>query len=320
MDILILILLIVLIVLSVVSIILRVKPNDNIGSVGEIISDNQKTLGKIQNERLSDINKEMKYMNETVSKRLEQMHRSIGEIHSLTNDVGDLKKIMSNVKTRGILGEMQCKAILSEILAPAQYVENCRPIPHSRNVVEFAIRLPGRGDTPVYLPIDSKFPGTLYHNLCDAYEIGDTDEIDYCKKALIQQLTKEASDIHNKYIEPPYTTDFAIMFLPFEGLYNEAVNYGMVELLQRKYNIAIAGPSTLAVILNSLLLGFNTLAVEQKASEVWKTLSGVKTEFEKFGEVLETARRHADMLCCDLEKLEGTRTNTIMKKLNDIEK
>lgn len=319
MDVIILIMLAVLIALSLILIILKIKPNNSISSMGELISNNQKTLGKLQNERLADIDKEMKYMNESVSRRLEQMHRSIGEIHSLTNDVGDLKKILSNVKTRGILGEMQCKAILGEILAPEQYVENCRPIPGSRNVVEFAVKLPGTSDMPVYLPIDSKFPGTLYHNLCDAYEIGDTDEIDDCIKALMGQLNKEAADIHGKYVEPPYTTDFAIMFLPFEGLYNEAVNHGMVELLQKKYNIALAGPSTLAVILNSLLLGFNTLAVEKKAGEVWKTLSEVRTEFEKFGETLENAHRHADMLCRDLEKLKGTRTNTIMKKLNNLQ-
>ncbi len=319
MDILILALLIILIILSIISIILRVNPRNDLQSVGTLIGDNQKSIGKMQNERLSEINKEMRHMNENVSKRLEQMHRSIGEIHSLSGDVGDLKKILSNVKTRGILGEMQLKAILTEILAPSQYVENCRPIPHSRNVVEFAIKLPGASDEPVYLPIDSKFPGTLYHNLCDAYESGDADDIDDCAKALMQQLNKEAADIHNKYIAPPYTTDFAIMFLPFEGLYSEAVSRGMLELLQRKYNIAIAGPSTMAVILNSLLLGFNTLAVEQKAGEVWNILAGVKAEFEKFGDVLQTAHKHAQMLCNDLEKLEGTRTNAIMKKLKDFE-
>ena len=319
MDTLIIILLIALIILSVISIIVRVTPKNDLQSVSTLIGDNQRNIGKMQSERLSEINKEMRHMNENVSKRLEMMHRSIGEIHSLSGDVGDLKKILSNVKTRGILGEMQLKAILAEILSPSQYVENCRPVPHSRNIVEFAIKLPGSGGAPVYLPIDSKFPGTLYHNLCDAYERGDADEIDDCAKVLVQQLTREAADIHSKYIEPPYTTDFAIMFLPFEGLYNEAVSRGMVELLQRKYNVAIAGPSTMAVILNSLLLGFNTLAVEQQASEVWKTLSGVKAEFEKFGEALETARKHAQMLCNDLEKLEGTRSNAIMKKLKDIE-
>lgn len=319
MEILILVLLIVLIILSIISIVLRVNPKNDLQSVGTLIGDNQKNIGKMQSERLSDINKEMKHMNENVSMRLEQMHRSIGEIHALSNDVGDLKKILSNVKTRGILGELQLKSILTEILAPSQYVENCRPVPHSRNVVEFAIKLPGTEDMPVYLPIDSKFPGTLYHNLCDAYENGDTDDIDDCAKALTQQLTKEAADIYNKYISPPYTTDFAIMFLPFEGLYNEAVNRGMVEALQKKYNVTIAGPSTMAAILNALLLGFNTLAVEQKASEVWKTLAGVKAEFEKFGDVLEAARKHADILCRDLEKLESTRTNAIMKKLKDLE-
>ena len=287
--------------------------------IGESISSNQREIGELQSRRLSEMNNEMHRMNESVSRRLEQVHRNIGEIKSLNNDVGDLKKILSNVKTRGVLGELQLKSILEEILPSARYEENCYPIPGSRNVVEFAVKLPGHSDEPVYLPIDSKFPGTLYHDLCDAYDNGDADEIDDKRKMLIAQLTCEAADIHNKYIEPPFTTDFAIMFLPFEGLYNEAVNRGMVEVLLRKYKVAIAGPSTMAALLNSLLLGFNTLAIEKRASEVWNVLAGVRQEFEKFGDVLETARKHTDMLARDLEKLQNTRTNTIMKKLRDVE-
>ena len=293
--------------------------SDILRYIGETVNRNQKEIGELQSQRLSEMNKEMHHMNESVSRRLDAVHRNIGEIKSLSNDVGDLKKILSNVKTRGILGELQLKTILQELLAPAQYEENCTPIPGSRNVVEFAIKLPGRDSSPVYLPIDSKFTGTLYHDLRDAYDSGDTDDIDERAKALLAQLTREAADIHNKYIEPPYTTDFAIMFLPFEGLYNEAVSRGMVEILLKKYNVAIAGPSTMAVLLNTLMLGFNTLAVEKKASEVWSVLSGVKQEFEKFGAVLEAARKHTDMLVRDLERLETTRTNAIMKRLRDIE-
>ncbi len=321
MNILITVLLTVLIILVIILILRQPRNSDQteaLRSINEIVGGNQRQIGEMQSQKLTEINKEMKYMNESVSGRLEQVHRSIGEIQSLNADVNDLKKILSNVKTRGILGELQLKSILAEILAPSQYVENCRPIPRSRNVVEFAIKLPGTSDNPVYLPIDSKFPGTLYHDLRDAYDSGDAEEIDEHRKALITQLTKEAADIHNKYIEPPYTTDFAIMFLPFEGLYNEAVSRGMVELLLKRYNVAIAGPSTMAAMLNALMVGFNTLTIEKKADEVWRVLSGVKNEFEKFGEVLENARRHTDMLARDLEKLENTRTNSIMKKLSDI--
>lgn len=319
MNILIIILLVILIILLVIMLFqqYRATNTNNIKTFNEIITNNQRHIGEMQSKSISEIGKTMQYMNDNVTNRLEQVHHSIGEISGINSDVYELKKILSNVKTRGILGELQLKNILSEILSPAQYVENCRPIPHSRNTVEFAIKLPGKS-SPVYLPIDSKFPGTLYHNLCDAYESGDTDDIDDCAKTLVQQLTKEAADIHNKYIEPPYTTDFGIMFLPFEGLYIEAVKRGMIEFLLKKYNICIAGPSTMAAFVNALMLGFNTLAIEQKASEVLDILSGVKTEFEKFGAVLETARRHANMLANDLEKLEYTRTNAIIKKLKDI--
>lgn len=328
MDALIIILLIILIILIAAVLVLLLRRNNlsdddkDIGIlkyIGENINANQREIGELQSRRLSDMNTEMHRMSESVSRKLEQVHKNIGEIKSLNNDVGDLKKILSNVKTRGILGEMQLKGILEEILSPVQYEKNCCPIPGSRNVVEFAVKLPGHTDEPVYLPIDSKFPGTLYHDLCDAYDSGDNDEIDEKRKLLITQLMREAADIHNKYIEPPFTTEFAIMFLPFEGLYNEAVSLGMIEILLRKYKVSIAGPSTMAALLNSLLLGFNTLAIEKRAGEVWSILSSVKQEFEKFGEILETARKHTDMLSRDLEKLQITRTNVIMKKLKDIE-
>ncbi|MDO5398701.1 MAG: DNA recombination protein RmuC [bacterium] len=328
MEVLIIVLLIILIILIAAVLVLLIRGSDpernerNNGIfkyISENISANQREIGELQSRRLSDMNTEMHRMNESVSRKLEQVHRNIGEIKSLNNDVGDLKKILSNVKTRGILGELQLKGILEEILSPVQYEENCCPIPGSRNVVEFAVKLPGHTDEPVYLPIDSKFPGTIYHDLCDAYDSGDNDEIDEKRKLLIAQLTREAADIHNKYIEPPFTTEFAIMFLPFEGLYNEAVSLGMIEILLRKYRVSIAGPSTMAALLNSLLLGFNTLAIEKRAGEVWSILSGVKQEFEKFGDVLETARKHTEMLARDLEKLQTTRTNAVMKKLKDVE-
>lgn len=254
-----------------------------------------------------------------VSEHLESVQKGIGEMQSIAAGVGDIKKVLSKVKTRGILGEIQLGAILSEILAPEQYAENVAVIPHSANRVEYAVKLPGEDGDPVWLPIDSKFPGDTYAALHDAYENGDPAVIDGAVAALMNTLKSEAKDIHDKYIEPPYTTNFAILFLPFEGLYAEAVNRGMVELLQRQYNVNVAGPSTMAALLNSLQMGFRTLAIQKRSAEVWKILGAVKTEFGKFSDTLSKTQNHLRQAQEDLDALAGTRTNKINLRLREVE-
>lgn len=256
---------------------------------------------------------------EQVSKQLEAVYKGLGEMQAVAAGVTDLKKVLSNVKTRGILGEIQLGAILEEILSPEQYDQNVATKKGSRDVVEYAIKLPGSGDAPVYLPVDAKFPGDTYAALVDAYDSGSTDAINAAASALTARLKQEAKDISSKYIDPPQTTDFAILFLPFEGLYAEAVNRGMVEELQRKYKVNLAGPSTMAALLNSLQMGFKTLAIQKRSSEVWNILRGVKTEFETFGSVLETSQKHLRQVNEDLDKLIGVRTRQIQSKLKNVE-
>ena len=217
-----------------------------------------------------------------VSQRLEQVYKGLGEMQTLATGVGDLKKVLSNVKTRGIVGEIQLGSILSEILSPEQYAENVATKKGSKNVVEFAVKLPAKDDGFIWLPIDSKFPGDTYAALRDAMESGDKAQIDACAKTLLATIKSEAKDISSKYIDPPNTTEFAILFLPFEGLYSEVVNRGMVEVLQRDYKVNIAGPSTMAALLNAIQMGFKTLAVQKRSAEVWKVLGGVKKEFDSF--------------------------------------
>jgi DNA recombination protein RmuC len=254
-----------------------------------------------------------------VSERLEQVYKGLGEMQNLASGVGDLKKVLSNVKTRGILGEIQLGAILEEILPREQYEENIATVKGSSERVEFAIRLPGDGEEPIYLPIDAKFPGDAYSTLMEAYEEGDTVKIDLSRKQLVTAIKLAAKDISTKYIGPPDTTDFAIMFLPFEGLYAEVLQLGMVEVLQREYKINIAGPTTMAALLNSLQMGFRTLAIQKRSGEVWKVLGAVKKEFETFSDVLESARKRLGMAQSDLDKLMTTRTNKIRSKLRDVE-
>jgi len=253
-----------------------------------------------------------------VSERLEQVYKGLGEMQTLAQGVGDLKKVLSNVKTRGILGEIQLGAILKEILSPEQYEENVVTVPGSRNPVEFAVKMPS-GDGFVYLPIDSKFPGDAFYELQSAYEKGDAELIKSAISTLLTRIKGFAKDIHDKYIEPPYTTDFAIMFLPFEGLYSEVVNQGMIELLQNTYKVNIAGPSTMAALLNSLQMGFKTLAIQRRSVEVWNILSSVKTEFDKFGAVLEATQTRLEQANKELDKLVGVRTRAIQRKLKSVE-
>ncbi len=254
-----------------------------------------------------------------VSERLEQVYKGLGEMQSLASGVGDLKKVLSNVKTRGILGEVQLSAILQEILSPEQYEENAEVVPGSGKRVEFAVRLPGNDENTVYLPIDSKFPGDRYQALLDAYDTGDRENVNTAIKALMTVIESEAKDINEKYIAPPHTTNFAVMFLPFEGLYAEVVNRGMIEVLQSKYKVNIAGPSTMAALLNSLQMGFKTLAIQKRSMEVWNTLAAVKTEFGKFADALDKTKRHLEMASDDLEKLVTTRTRAMKRKLSNVE-
>lgn len=255
-----------------------------------------------------------------VNQRLEQVYKGLGEMQNLAVGVGDLKKVLSNVKTRGILGEIQLSAILKEILAPEQYEENIATKKGSKNVVEFAIKLPADQDSFVYLPIDSKFPGDTYQALVNAMEEGDKEQIDRASKALVATIKSEAKDIRDKYISPPETTEFAIMFLPFEGLYSEVVNRGLVEVLQRDYRVNVAGPSTMAALLNSLQMGFKTLAVQRRSAEVWKILGEVKSEFDTFGAVLDKTQQRINQANAELDKLVGVRTRQIQRKLSAVQK
>lgn len=270
---------------------------------------------KLQKTLEEKMNKSFSLVNE----RLEQVYKGLGEMQTLAVGVGDLKKVLSNVKTRGILGEIQLGAILSEILTKEQYEENIATKKGSKNVVEFAIKLPADGAGTVYLPVDSKFPGDTYSALRDAIESCDKQRIETAQKALVQRIKGEAKDIHDKYIDPPNTTEFAIMFLPFEGLYSEVVNMGLVEVLQREYKVNIAGPSTMAALLNSLQMGFKTLAVQKRSAEVWKILGGVKTEFDKFNDVLVMTQQRLDQANKELDKLVGVRTRQIQRQLKDVE-
>ena len=271
---------------------------------------------KLQNTLENKLNKSF----ETVSKQLQQVYKGLGEMQNLAVGVGDLKKVLSNVKTRGILGEIQLSAILKEILSPEQYEENVATKKGSRNVVEFAIKLPSDDDSFVYLPIDSKFPGDTYAKLVDAMNSGNKEEIEVCSKNLLRTIKSEAKDIHDKYISPPNTTEFAIMFLPFEGLYAEVVNRGMLEVLQREYKVNVAGPSTMGALLNSLQLGFKTLAVQKRSAEVWQILNDVKREFDTFADVLEKTQTKLNQANTELDKLVGVRTRKIQSQLSKVQK
>ncbi len=255
-----------------------------------------------------------------VNERLEQVYKGLGEMQTLAGGVGDLKRVLSNVKTRGILGEIRLGLILEDILAPEQYETNVATVPGSAAVVEFAIKLPGADGEQVYLPIDSKFPSDAYAALQDAYDSGSAEAVQAAAQSMITRIKSFAKDIHDKYVEPPYTTDFAIMFLPFEGLYAEAVNRGLVEILQRDYKVNLAGPSTMAALLNALQMGFRTLAIQKQSGEVWKLLGAVRTEFDKFGDILATTQTRLEQANKELDKLVGVRTRAIRRRLREVER
>lgn len=257
-----------------------------------------------------------------VSERLEAVQKGLGEMQNLATGVGDLKKVLSNVKTRGVLGEIRLGNILEQILAPEQYDANVKTKSGSNDHVEFAIKLPGKDDDgkQVYLPIDAKFPQEDYVRLQNAYDAGDLAAIDVATRSLSNSIKKFAKDIHGKYIDPPNTTDFGIMFLPIEGLFAEVVRQpDLVAHLQRDYKIIITGPTTLAAMLNSLQMGFKTLAIQKRSSEVWKILGAVKTEFNKFGGVLEKAQKKINEANKEIDTLVGTRTRMMMSKLKKVE-
>lgn len=256
-----------------------------------------------------------------VSDRLEKVQKGLGEMQSLAHGVGDLKRVLTNVKTRGVLGEIQLGNILEQILAPEQYEANVKTKKNSGAHVEFAIKLPGKSDSGevVYLPIDAKFPQEDYLRLQQAYEIGDAGGVDAASKALLNAIKKFAKDVRDKYIDPPHTTDFGIIFLPMEGLYAEVVKHPeLIAQLQREFKIIIAGPTTLAAMLNSLQMGFQTLAIQKRSSEVWKVLEAVKKEFHTFGGVLEKAQKKINAASDDLDTLVGTRTKMMLSKLKKI--
>lgn len=255
-----------------------------------------------------------------VSGQLEQVYKGLGEMQTLAAGVGDLKKILGNVKTRGILGEVQLSALLSEILAPEQYLENAATVPGSSARVEFAVKMPGEEGHPVLMPVDSKFPADAYMALQDAYESADPARVKEAGAQLESRLKSFAKDIRDKYISPPDTTAFGVMFLPFEGLYAEAVNRGMVETLQREYGVSIAGPSTMAALLNALQMGFRSVALSKRSQEVWRLLGAVRTEFDRFAEVLASTQKRLQLAGDDLDKLVGARTRAISRKLREVER
>ena len=253
-----------------------------------------------------------------VSERLEMVYKGLGEMQTLASGVGDLKKVLSNVKTRGILGEVQLGAILEQLLTREQYSENIATRPGSSERVEYALRLPGDGEGEVYLPIDAKFPIDAYSNVLDAYDTADAAAVETAAKELERRVRSFAKDIHDKYIAPPYTTDFGIMFLPVEGLYAEVVRRGISERIQREFKIVVAGPTTMAALLNSLQMGFRTLAIQKRSSEVWRVLGGVKTEFDTFGKALAQAQNRINQASSELENLVGVRTRQIQRKLQAV--
>lgn len=323
--------------------------NDSFNSFSNMLYNSQKSTIDSQEKRLDEISRQFNRMQadnnqrldemrnivdeklqKTLEKRIGQSFRTVnnslskvaeglGEMQTIASGVGDLKKVLSNVKTRGVLGEIQLASILEEILAPQQYEQNVNTTGEGRNIVEFAVKLPGNDEGFVWLPIDSKFPGDTYGNLVDAYETGDSKLVLAAQKELISTIKKEAKDISEKYIAPPKTTNFGIMFLPFEGLYSEVVRLGLVEVLQRDYKVNIAGPTTMAATLNSLQMGFKTLAIQKRSSEVWEILGAVKTEFAKFEAELEKAQKNVIQANNNLENLLGTRSRVMRSKLKKVE-
>lgn len=330
----------------------RLELRQTLKDFQEVFSKNVNAFNELQKEKFGDMKRQQEEMIKTTELRLEKMRETVdeklhktleerlgksfelvtqqllkvqkglGEMQHLASGVGDLKKVLSNVKTRGVLGEIQLGNILEQILAPDQYETNVKTKMGSDAIVEFAVKLPGKSthDQPVYLPIDAKFPQEDYVRLQQAYDNGDPVAIETSVKALLQSIKKFARDIATKYIDPPHTTDFGIMFLPIEGLFAEVVRQpDLIALLQREYKIVVTGPTTLAAMLNSLQMGFKTLAIQKRSSEVWNVLAAVKKEFNTFGGVLEKAQRKINEANNEIETLVGTRTRMMQSKLKNVE-
>ena len=276
--------------------------------------------GMVEQKLTQTLEQKVQSAFQMVNERLEMVYRGLGEMQTLAAGVGDLKKVLSNVKTRGILGEVQLGSILQEILAPEQYAYDVTVNPNRREHVEYAVKLPGTTNgQPVWLPIDSKFPGDTYTALRNALDSGNPQQIKAAQQTLTQVIRKCAKDIHDKYICPPYTTNFAILFLPFEGLYAEVINLGMVETLQQNFQVNIAGPSTMAAMLNALQMGFQTLAIQKRSTEVWQVLQQVQTEFDRFADVLQKTQNALHSADSQRERLVGTRTRAIQRQLGAIQ-
>src|SRR5213596_425878 len=290
----------------------------------QLQEDNSKQIDKMRetvDEKLQGtLEKRLGESFKLVSDRLEQVHQGLGAMQQLASDVGGLQKVLTNVKTRGGWGKVQLGTLLEQLLTPEQFARNVKTREEASDHVEFAIKLPGdENGAPVWLPIDAKFPTEDYHRLIAAQEKGDVTAIDEAMKSLETQLKKCAKDICQKYINPPRTTDFALMFLPTEGLYAEAIRrVGLVEQVQRDCRVVFAGPTTLAALLNSLQMGFRTLAIQKRSSEVWNLLAGVKTEFAKFGDSLSKVKDKLDQAASDMDKV-AVRSRAITKKLRDVE-
>ncbi len=294
---------------------LQTLQDENLKKLDEMRATVDEKLQSTLEKRLTESFKQ-------VSERLEMVHNGLGEMRNLAVGVGDLKKVLSNVKTRGILGEIQLGNILENILAPEQFERNFVTKSGSRENVEFAVKLPSKDEdgTFVFLPMDSKFPIEAYHSLLDAYDTGNAEQVRVQTKAIENEIKRCSKDIRDKYINPPHTTDFGILFLPVEGLYAEVVrNTSLIETLQRDYKIVITGPTTLAALLNSLQMGFRTLAIQKRSSEVWQVLGAIKTEFGKFGEVLTKAQEKINKASEDLDTLVGVRTKKIQSRLRRID-
>ncbi|MBR5536317.1 MAG: DNA recombination protein RmuC [Clostridia bacterium] len=278
------------------------------------------SIRKTVDEKLQEtLDRKLNDSFQLVSQRLEQVYKGLGEMQTLAQGVGDLKKVLSNVKTRGVLGEVQLGAILEQLLTPDQYAVNVATKQGSQANVEYAIRLPGTDGSPVWLPIDAKFPLDAYEQVLAAYDSADAAQVETAVKALKTRVKGFAKDVQTKYIDPPNTTDFAILFIPVEGLYAELVRAGMVEVLQREHKVTLAGPTTMSALLNSLQMGFRTLAIQKRSSEVWKVLGAVKGEFDKFATVLEATQNRLNQANAELDKLVGTRTRQIQRTLKNVE-
>ena len=293
----------------------------------ELVESTEKQLEKINNtvdEKLQKtLNERLSQSFELVGKQLESVQSGLGEMRTIATDVGGLKKVLSNVKLRGNVGEVQLAMILEQILAPTQYEANVKTKEGSADPVEFAVKLPGRSDDEksiVYLPIDAKFPKDVYENLVSAYDKGSIEEIEAATKLMEAAIKKNAKDIRDKYIDPPNTTDFAIMFLPFESIYAEVIRRSaLVDQLRDEFKITVAGPTTLVAILNSLQMGFRTLALQKRSSEVWKILGSVKKEFDNFGGLLEKAQKNIQTGLGQLDDIVGTRTRAIKRHLRAVD-